>query len=317
MKQQNIVTNTGIPPNPVISFSPVVFEVPNRPVPLQIKVSAPSTGNNLPVILFSHGHGQSNFLSSLRGYSPLVDFYAASGFVVLQPTHLNSKALKLDPNGHEGALFWKSRATDMHFILDHLEEIETTVPGLKSRLDKNSIVAVGHSMGGHTVSMLTGMRVTDTDGKVVDLKEARLKAGVVIGGPGNPADLAPFVAEHYPIMKSMDFSEMSLPALIVAGDKDKNPMFSEKDDWRTGAYYLSKGYKSLLKIVDGDHMLGGISGYDAGETTNENPEMVALVQRLTLAYIRTAINAQDTSWQEAQNELEKNANPQASIESKK
>ena len=29
------------------------------------------------------------------------------------------------------------------------------------------------------------------------------------------------------------------------------------------------------------HLLGGVSGYDAAETTDEDPERVALVQRLT------------------------------------
>lgn len=56
---------------PVISFSPVVLSVPGRGVDLQIKVSAPSTGSDLPVILLSHGHGPSNFVSSLHGYGPL------------------------------------------------------------------------------------------------------------------------------------------------------------------------------------------------------------------------------------------------------
>lgn len=317
MVQQNISTNTAIPPAPVLSFSPVVLDVPGRPVPLQIKVSAPATGNKLPIILFSHGHGRSNFLSSLRGYGPLVDFYAASGFVVLQPTHLNSKALNLDPNGPEGLLFWKSRATDMHFILDHLDQIEGAVPGLSGCLDKNRMVAIGHSMGGHTVSMLAGMTVTDpNDGQEVNLKEPRLKAAVIIGGPCSPADLAPFAAEHYPIMKSMNFAGMTIPALVVAGDGDKNPMFSERDDWRADSYYLSNGPKCLLTIIGGDHMLGGISGYDAGETSDENPEQVALVQQLTLAYIRTALYPEDSSWEDAQKGLKETMDPKARIECK-
>lgn len=48
---------------PIISFSPVVLPVAGRHVDLEIKVSAPASGNNLPVILLSHGHGPSNFLS--------------------------------------------------------------------------------------------------------------------------------------------------------------------------------------------------------------------------------------------------------------
>ena len=96
-------------------------------------MAAPLTGDDLPVILFSHGHGMSNYLSSLYGYGPLVDFYAAHGFAVIQPTHLNSKAFGGDPTGPEGALFWRSRPQDLRTILDRLIELRET-HGFKIRL---------------------------------------------------------------------------------------------------------------------------------------------------------------------------------------
>lgn len=307
----------GSVPHPVATFSPVVLSVPGRQVELQVKVSAPARGDHLPIILFSHGHGRSNFLSSLHGYAPLVDFYAAQGFVVVQPTHQSSKTLKLDPNGPEGALFWRSRATDMHFILDHLEQIEATVPGLVGRLDRNRIAAVGHSMGGHTVGMLGGMRVTDPqDGQQANLAEPRIKAGVLIGAPGHGRDAAAFVAEHYPVLRNNSFAEMTMPALVVAGDKDKNINFSERDDWRADAYHLSPGPKCLLTVFGGEHILGGISGYDAAETTDDSPERVALVQKFTLAYLRTALYPEDSSWLDAQRALRDDAQPKARIECK-
>src|SRR5687768_10122528 len=108
IQNQTSVNNTNR--GQIMSVSPVIFKVPGRRVDLEISVSAPVTGKNLPIILFSHGHGASNFLSSFRGYAPLADFYAAHGFVVIQPTHQDSKTLSLDTNGPEGALFWKSRA---------------------------------------------------------------------------------------------------------------------------------------------------------------------------------------------------------------
>ena len=140
---------------------------------------APVRGANLPIILFSHGHGESNLIASMRGYGPLVDFYAARGFVVIIPTHQSSKTLGLDPNGPEGPLFWRSRATDMRFIVDHLDDIEAGVPGLAGRLDKGRLVAIGHSLGGHTVALLAGMRVEDpASGETLDLSEPRLTAAV-------------------------------------------------------------------------------------------------------------------------------------------
>ena len=284
-------------PTPVASFGPVVLSVPGRAVDLQMRVSAPATGRDLPIILLSHGHGNSNYLSSLRDYGPLVDFYAAHGFAVIQPTHLDSKALGLDPDGPEGALFWRSRAEDMHHILDHLDQIEATVPGLGGRLDRGRIAAVGHSLGGHTVGMLAGMRVTDPNGgTAVDLADARIKAGVLLAPPGSGADLATFASEHYPVLRNLSFAEMTTQALVIAGDRDVNPRFAARADWRADAYFLSPGPKCLLTLFGAEHILGGVSGYDAAETTDENPERVAVVQRLTWAYLRSALYPEDPAW---------------------
>ncbi len=284
-------------PTPVASVSPVVLPVPGRAVDLQMRVAAPTTGRDLPVLLLSHGHGRSNYLSSLRGYGPLVDFYAAHGFVVIQPTHLSSRSLGLDPKGPEGPLFWRSRAEDMRFILDHLGEIEGAVPGLGGRVDRSRIVAVGHSLGGHTVGMLAGMRVTDpVDGQEVNLTDTRIRAAVLLGAPGNGADLAAFASEHFPVLRHNRFAQMATPALVVAGDKDVSPMFSERADWRADAYTSSPGPKSLLTLFGAEHLFGGVSAYDAAETTDGNPERVGVVQRLTWAYLRTALFPADPAW---------------------
>lgn len=109
---------------------------------------------------------------------------------------------------------------------------------------------------------------------------------------------------------------MTTPALVVAGDKDKNINFSERDDWRADAYHLSPGSKCLLTILGGEHILGGISGYDVAETTHDSPERVALVQRLTLVYLRTALYPGDSSWVDAQRALRGDAHAKARIECK-
>ena len=288
----------------IMSVSPVVFSVPGRQVDLEVKVSAPVTGSNLPILVLSHGHGQSNFLSSYRGYGPLVDFYAAQGFVVIQPTHQDSKALNLDPDGPEGALFWKSRAQDMHVVLDHLDQIADAVPGLNARLDRSRIAAMGHSAGGMTVAMLAGMVVTDPKtGEKTDLSAPQLKARVMIGVPGRGSDLAPFATEHYPVLKNTTFEEMTLPALVVNGEKDKAAMFSERDDWRADAYYLSPGPKCLLTVFDAQHIFGGISGYDAAETADENPARVTFVRETMLAYMQTALYPEKSDWEDVKKSL--------------
>ncbi|SPL62385.1 alpha/beta hydrolase family protein [Ochrobactrum soli] len=304
-------------PTQFMSVSPITFSVPGRQAELQIKVSAPITGSELPVILLSHGHGQSTYLSSLRGYNPLAEFYAAHGFVVIQPTHQDSKALGLDPNGPEGPLFWLSRAQDMHFILDHLKEIFAAVPGLAERVDADRIAAVGHSMGGHTVGMLAGMRVKDpVDGKEWSLPAARVKAGVLLAPPGLGSDLAPFASEHYKVLRNTVYTEMTAPALVVAGDLDQTDLFAVRKDWRADAYTFSPGPKSLLTMFGAKHALGGVSGYDVAESQDQDPERLGIVQRLTWAYLRSALYPGDRSWSEASAALANRANPTASIQEK-
>ena len=311
----------GIPVNdstPVTTFSPVVLSVPGRIVDLQIKVSAPATGSDLPVILLSHGHGPSNFLSSLHGYGPVADFWAAHGFVVIQPTHLDSTTLGLrESDDPEAPLYWRSRVGDMRYILDHLDQIEGAVPRLGGRLDRSRIAAVGHSMGGHTVGMLCGQRVTDpVDGTDVDLADARVKVGVLMAPPGRGQDLAAFATEHYPVLGSTSFAEMTTPGLVIAGENDRNPDFSDRKDWRADAYFLSPGPKSLLMLFGARHSLGGVSGYDAAEATDENPERVAGLRALAWAYLRTALYPGSSAWRDATAALNSMLEPLGRVESK-
>jgi predicted dienelactone hydrolase len=206
---------------------------------LQVRVSAPVTGSELPVILLSHGHGPSNHLSSLNGYAPLANYWAAHGFAVIQPTHLDSKTLVL---------------------------------------------------------------------READDPEA----------PGRGGDaLSEFAAEHYSFFSTMDFSEMRTPALVVAGDKDASPHLTvQGPEWHTDPYFLSPGPKDLLTLFGAEHGLGGVAGYDAAETTDEDPERVAAVQRLTSAYLRTELYPGDPAWQAACDELAASPNPPGRVESR-
>ena len=161
MSESTYDARTVSAPAPVLSVSPVVLPTPGRAVDLQVRVSAPVTGSELPVILLSHGHGFANNLSSLNGYAPLANFWAAHGFAVIQPTHLDSATLGLRESGDpEAPLYWRSRAEDMTRILDQLDAIEAVVPRLPGRLDRSKVAVAGHSMGGHTASLLLGARLT-------------------------------------------------------------------------------------------------------------------------------------------------------------
>lgn len=282
---------------PVVSVSPVVLPVRGRAVDLQLRVSAPTTGHDLPILLLSHGQGQSNYLSSLNGYGPLVNFWAAHGFAVIQPTHLSSRTLKLDPATPGAPMFWRSRVEDMKHILDSVDALEAAVPSIAGRLDRTRVSVIGHSMGGHTAGMLLGAQLTDRDGIKVNLIEPRIKAGVLLTPPGNGGDDLSSFGSSLPFLRHPSFVEMTTPTLVVVGENDLSPHLTVRGaDWHADSYRLSSGPKCLLTVAGGEHLIGGVSGYDAKETTDESPERLATVQRLTWAYLRSALYPQDSAW---------------------
>jgi len=289
-------------PVAVVSVSPIMIPVDGRPVELQLRVSAPMTGDNLPIILFSHGQGFSNHLSSLNGYAPLAQFWAAHGFVVVQPTHLGSRTLDLPAYTPGAPIFWRSRVEDMSGILDSLDLIEASTPGLTGRLDTARIAVAGHSMGGHTAGMLLGAKLIDPESGVeVNCVDRRIGAGVLLAAPGDGgSSLNAFAYEAVPCFRHPNFTTMTTPTLVIAGDRDASTYLCTRGpSWHADPYRLGTGPKTLLTLFGGEHILGGISGYDAAETTDENPERVATIQRMTWAYLRSALYPGDPAWSTA------------------
>ncbi|WP_173874494.1 alpha/beta hydrolase family protein [Streptomyces albus subsp. chlorinus] len=300
-------------PAPVVSVKPVVLRAPGRGEDLRVRVSAPVTGDDLPLVLLSHGFG-----SSLDGYGPLADHWAAHGFVVVQPTHLDSRTVGLPADDPRGPRVWRHRVEDMKRVLDHLDVLEAAVPGLAGRTDRSRIAAAGHSFGGQTAGVLLGLRVLDpVTGEAEDLSDPRVGAGVLLATAGAGGDaLTPYAAEHLPWLREPDFSHMTAPALVVAGDRDDLPLTVRGADWTIDPYTLSPGEKSLLTLFGAEHFLGGVSGYEVAETTDENPAHVALVQQTTWAYLRHALGVESASWTAVRRVLSEGAHPLGGLRSK-
>ncbi|SDM70246.1 Alpha/beta hydrolase family protein [Streptomyces sp. cf386] len=298
----NVQKITGSPrpaPATVLSAKPVVLSAPGRGEDLQVRVCAPATGGDLPVIVFSHGFGW-----SMNGYAPLADFWAAQGFVVVQPTHLDSRTLGIPADDPRTPRIWRFRIEDLKRALDGLDVLEAAVPGLDGRVDRSRIAVAGHSWGAQTASALLGARVLDSDGVAgEDMSDPRVGAGVLLAMAGLGDALTPFASEHFPFMRP-SFDHMTTPALIVAGDNDQSHLTARGPDWFTDPYTHSPGAKSLLTLFGAEHSLGGIPGYEVAETTDESPARVALIQHLTSAFLRSALFPEDTAWKAAATALE-------------
>lgn len=295
----------------VVSVAPVTIPAPGRGLDLHVRVSAPIVGDALPIIVFSHGNGQ-----SLYAYGPLASYWAAHGFVVIQPTHLDSRIVGLAPDDPRRSQLWRFREEDLVRILDELDRIEEVVPPIQGRLDRERIAVAGHSWGGQTAGTLLGATHPDPDdGSTVNRKDTRIKAGVLLSVPGSGGGLSANAARNFPFMYP-DFSTMTTPALIVAGDNNKVNMTVRGPVWWREAYDLSPSPKALFTVFGGEHSLGGISGYEARETTDERPERVAAIQRVTAAYLYSALYGGNSAWQEARAELAVFTEPEGSIETK-
>lgn len=275
----------------IVAVKPITVPTTGRGIDLQVKVTAPASGDRLPVIVFSHGNAW-----SMDGYEPLVDRWAAAGFVVVQGTHLDSRRNGIGFDDPRFGTIWRVRIADLHAILDNLESILAGAGGLEARIDPERVAVVGHSWGAQTVGALLGARVLDAEGNVgEDFTHPAVKAGVLIGATGTGDTLTPFALEHLSFMRP-EYGTMTAPALIVTGGKDQSKMSTRGPDWFTDAYHLSPAPKSLLTITEGEHTLGGVAGEKVAETTDEDPARVALVADAVSAFLLDFFGLDEAGW---------------------
>lgn len=238
---------------------------------------------------------------------------------MIQPTHLDSATLNLSGDDLDAPLYWRTRTKDMSTIIDNLNVIEAAVPHFSGRVDHSKIAVVGHSLGGLTASMLLGAHVTDPiTGTATNFAEPRITVGVLLAAPGRGGDaLSGTIPPFFSFLSTIDFTTMTTPALVVAGDNDPSPHLTVAGaDWHADPYLLAPAPKSLLTLFGGEHQLGGVSGYDVTETTDEDPARLEAVQWLAWAYLRTQLGIDTNAWPAAKGALQTAPEPLGQVETK-
>ncbi len=236
-------------PEMTFSVNAVTLDAPERGLPLQMRITAPVAEAASRSFCCLTVTGRRSTFHRRMGYGPLANFCAEQGFCVIQPTHASSKVAGLPADAEGGPLFWRSRVADMTLILDRLNEIEAQVPWLAGRLDPEKVAAVGHSMGGQTVGMLLGARLTDPQDDTGCHCDCHLSnLCITVGGAACRAgqwrkDLSDYAAKHYTAPYPIpDFSSMTTRTLVVMGDADENPHITVRGaDWHADPYHLSPG----------------------------------------------------------------------------
>jgi hypothetical protein len=78
-----------------------------------------------------------------------------------------------------------------------------------------------------------------------------------------------------------------------------------------------RGPKFLLDVHGGEHSLGGISGFDAAETTDENLTRAALVLRAIAAFLRAQLGLDGQAWSVEMARLARECTDLATVREKK
>lgn len=277
-------------PAPTVAYTPIRLTLPDRPA-LELRLTAPVSGRDLPIVLFSHGYGPSLYIPSKDGYAPLVQFWAERGLAVIQPTHASARVSGLGPDRPGAPFYWRERVAEMSAILDQLGEVERQAPAVAGRLNHDRVAVAGHSFGGHTSALLLGATL-----KGEDFSDPRIGAGVLLAAPGRGGDdLTPDSADRFPFF-DVDYATMRKPILVVCGSED-NPHFTPRGpEWHADAFTDAPGADALLTIAGVGHGLGGIAGLDAKETETEIPDALEATRRVTLAWLSRRLGIDAATW---------------------
>lgn len=110
-----------------------------------LRNAQPSEGAH-PLVVLSHGYG-----GTWRNLSWLAEELAKDGYAVAAPDHPGTTHFNRDPQ--QAAMLWE-RPRDLSRVIDAL----AGDPALAGAIDPGRIAAIGHSLGGWSVTALAGAR---------------------------------------------------------------------------------------------------------------------------------------------------------------
>ena len=251
---------------------------------MSLRIVYPDQGGPYPIIVFSHGT-----FSSSDKYNLVVEFWAERGYVVILPNHLDANYGIIPSKTEDMIRIIHTRISDMSFILDNLDAIEGQNPGLKGKLNRNQIIAAGHSIGTQVVLVNTGQRIRNpTNNYVTESSEDRFMAAVMLSDPGKMA-----------MMPDDTWKGGSAPTFLSTGSEDYGLM----GDGRREAEYQNEiltlpdeptGDKYLLLIERGDHYFGGLIHRDVDKAPDYDG--LAIFNAASLAFMDAHTRDAESAW---------------------
>ncbi len=232
----------------------LVLRDAQRKKELRVRLEFPLGQGPFPVIIFSHGAGGSKDCCT-----ELTRHWASYGYVTLQPTHMDSISLrrpqgeKAGPNGGlrggvaralDDPAVWASRARDVSFLLDLLDEVERRVPALQDKLDATRIGVGGHSLGAYTAQLIGGATVDLPEGKGKSFADARVRAILVLSGQGRGQQG----------LTAQSWQNLTRPMMTMTGSLDRGAS-GQGPEWKKDPFDLSPpGDKYHVYLAGASHM---------------------------------------------------------------
>lgn len=241
---------------------------------LLINLYYPATGDNYPLLLFSHGNW-----SNKDSYDRVIQHWVSHGYTVIAPNHLDCcSAVKGIFNslryGQVGLI--DGRVEDMRHLLTVLPEIERLHPALAGKADPSRLGLTGHSFGAFSAQQFGGATVfnPDTD-KYQSYVDKRVAAIVALSPPGPMFDT----------ITADSWLQLSTPTLVTTGTWDVQPRFWP--DWRDHLMSFKTslpGHKYALVTEGADHYLGNLICRPEREAAPQQ-DALQMVQIVTTAFL--------------------------------
>jgi predicted dienelactone hydrolase len=212
--------------------------VRNRDIPIRIYAPAGVAGP-LPVVLFSHGIGESR-----DSYVYLGNEWASHGYIVIHLTHAGTDkavlkkgylALYRETKKPEN---WRNRPLDVSRVIDRMLDPGEPLPLVAGRVDASRIAVAGHSAGAFTALALAGMRV----------------AGHELGDPRVKVAIAMSMPKMGDVIGEGAYASIHVPLLHMTGTCDGSIIYRTRPRDRRAPFTQSSGPDDYLVTFEGvDH----------------------------------------------------------------
>ncbi|HKC64219.1 MAG TPA: hypothetical protein VKB86_11300, partial [Pyrinomonadaceae bacterium] len=215
--------------------------------------------------------------ASGSSYEPLTRFWATHGYVVIEPTHADSIALRRE-QGQESARMrdilegsalndpaaWEARARDISFILDSLGEIEQRAPELKGKMDTKRIGVGGHSYGAYTSQLVGGATINMPGAnRPQSFRDGRPRAIMLLSPQGRNAQG----------LTDTSWQQMTRPMISMTGTLDKG-LGGQPYEWRLDPFNFSPAGDKYQVLIEGANHLSF-----TGRLAEDRPALGLLARR--------------------------------------